>query len=208
MFPEIQRLTTAAYVRLLHASPDAPVVDVYANGSLIATNLSFGQLTNYVCVAPGIYRLTVFAAGTTAAPVIDTTVPITARTSLTAAAVGFLANINLQVIPEPPVYLTYNNSLIRFVHLAPNAPPVDVILPDGTVLFQNVPYENITNYIPLAIGNYTLQVRVSGTSQIVLTVPNVYLVPGMAYTVFAIGLLAGTPPLQALLAIDGNSFLR
>lgn len=208
MFSETYRLSNFAYVRLLHASPDAPTVDVYANGSLIASNLSFGQLTNYVCVTPGVYSITVFPAGTVVAPVIDTTITIVGRTSLTAAFVGVLANISLQVIPEPPVYLTYNNTNIRFAHLAPDVPAVDVTLPDGTVLFSNVTYSSVTNYLAVAVGNYTLQVRVGGTDQIVLTLPNVYLAPGIADTIFAIGLLTGTPPLQAIVAMDGNSLLR
>jgi hypothetical protein len=119
-----------------------------------------------------------------------------------------LAKISLQVIPEPPVYLTYNNSIIRFAHLAPDVPAVDVALPDGTVLFSNVTYSSVTSYLAVAVGNYTLQVRVGGTDQVVLTLPNVYLAPGIASTIFAIGLLTGTPPLQAIVAMDGNSLLR
>lgn len=210
MFPEVHKhkVSNVAYVRLLQASPDAPTVDVYANGSLIAAALIFGQLTNYVCVTPGVYRITVFPAGTVVSPIIDTTITIVGRTSLTAAFVGLLANISLQIILEPPVYLTYNNALMRFAQLAPDAPAVDLTLPDGTVLFSNVTYGSVTTYVAVAVGNYTLQVRVSGTTQVVLTLPSVYLGPGLAHTIFAIGLLAGTPPLQAIVAIDGNSFLR
>jgi len=208
MFSEAYRLSNYTYVRLLHASPDAPMVDVYANGSLIAANLSFGQLTNYVCVVPGVYSITVFSAGTVVSPVLDTTITILQRTSLTAAFVGLLANVSLQVIPEPPVYLTYNNAIMRSANLAPDVPAVDVTLPDGTVLFSNITYSSITNYLAVAVGNYTLQVRIAGTDQVVLTLPNVYLAPGTASTIFVIGLLDGTPPLQGIVAMDGNSLLR
>jgi len=34
-----------AYIRLFHASPDAPAVDVYANGTLIAKGLLYKQIT-------------------------------------------------------------------------------------------------------------------------------------------------------------------
>ena len=35
-------------IRLLHAIPDAPSVDIYANGKLIYSNLSFGKVTDYI----------------------------------------------------------------------------------------------------------------------------------------------------------------
>lgn len=53
--------------------------------------------------------------------------------------------------------------------------------------------------------NYTLQVRVAGTSNVVLTVPNVNLDADNYYTVYAIGLVTGQPELQALLVVDGEN---
>jgi len=50
---------------------------------------------------------------------------------------------------------------------------------------------------------YTLQVRPTGTSTVVLTVPNVNLKPGMVYTIYAIGLVGKEPDLSALLVMDG-----
>jgi len=46
--------------------------------------------------------------------------------------------------------------------------------------------------------NYTLQVRVAGTDNVVLTVPNVPLEADKYYTVYAIGLAGEDPELQAL----------
>jgi len=77
-------------------------------------------------------------------------------------------------------------------------------LPDGTVIFSNTSFEQITSYIDVTPMDYTLQVRVAGTDTVVLTVPNVTLDADKYYTIYAIGLAGETPELQALLITDGK----
>lgn len=198
----------ASYIRVLHASPDAPAVDVYANNTVVARNLTYRNFTEYLQVAPGTYNIRVFPAGTTANPVINTTVEIPDRSIFTVAAVGRLANIGLLIVPDTPGTVPQGMINIRFVHLSPNAPNVDITLPDGTVLFRNVPYQGITEYITVRPGTYTLQARVAGTNNIVLTVPNQTFTANRFYTAYAVGLVGENPPLQLLTPLDGNSYLR
>ncbi len=55
-----------AKVRVLHASPDAPNVDVAVkNGPVLVANLPFGNASGYLSVPAGTYDLEVRAAGTT-----------------------------------------------------------------------------------------------------------------------------------------------
>lgn len=200
-------MTTHACIRWLHASPDAPAVDVYANGSQLMANFTFGQLTEYACVSPGMYRLTVYPAGTTTGPLIDTTLNITMRMNATLAITGMLQNISLLVIPEPPVFLNYANALIRAVQLSPDVAGLDIAA-NGTVLFQNVGFGTTTDYASLVPGSYTIELRDPATGQALLSAPGVAVNPGKAYTAFVLGLAAGTPPLQLIVAVDANSFKR
>ncbi|MEA4833475.1 MAG: DUF4397 domain-containing protein [Oscillospiraceae bacterium] len=194
-----------SYVRILHASPDAPAVDIYANGNLIAKNLVYKQLTDYVAVKPNEYTIQVYPAGQKNNPVIDTKLTIPPMSSITVAAINKLANISLLPIMElyMPMY-DKRISYIKFAHLSPNAPAVDIALPDGTKLFTNIKYKQYTDYINAAPGNYTLLVKPTGTDQVALTVPNVNLLPGKIYTVYAVGLLGETPPLDAIISIDNE----
>ncbi len=194
-----------SYVRLLHASPDAPPVDVYANGDIIAKNLSFKQLTDYVAVKPGEYTIQIFPAGQKTTPVLNTKMNIPSQSSLTVAAIGKLAN--LQLLPIMEVYMPMvdkRSSYVRFAHLSPDAPAVDITLPDGTKLFSNVRFKQYTDYISVAPGNYTLQVRPTGSDAVVLTVPNVKVLPGSISTIYAVGLAGGNPPLDAIISADGD----
>ncbi len=197
--------TNDSYVRILHASPDAPAVDIYANGNLVAKNLAYRQLTNYVPVKPGEYNIQVFPAGQRQNPVINTNIEVPPESSFTIAAVGKLSDISLLPIMEAYMpMIDRRTSYVRFAHLSPNAPAVDITTPDGTVLFSDISFKEVSDYIPLPPGNYTLQVKPTGTDQVVLTVPGIRLAPGTIYTIFATGLVGDKPPLDALLAIDGD----
>jgi len=90
-------------------------------------------------------------------------------------------------------------SFVRFFHFSPNAPRVDITLTDGTKIFNDVGYKEYSNFISVDPGVYTLQVRPAGSQDVVLTIPNVQLLPGAYNSVYAIGLVGGQPPLEALL---------
>lgn len=54
-------------------------------------------------------------------------------------------------------------------------------------------------------GSYDIQVCLAGTQTVVLFAPGVTLEPGTTYTLFAVGLTAGEPALNAILEIDSES---
>lgn len=194
-----------SYIRVLHAVPDAPKVDVYADDQLIAKDLAFGKYTDYLSVPEGNYEIAVYAAGTKSNPVLKNMLMIRPDTIHTIAAVGTLNTIGLLAIPDRMAGDEPAISLVRFCHLSPNAPAVDITLPDGTILFRNVSFKQLTPYISVSPMNYTLQVRPAGTSTVVLTIPNVNLRSGMVYTIYAIGLVGKEPELSALPVTDGMS---
>jgi hypothetical protein len=192
------------YVRVIHTVPDAPNVDIYANDKLIINNLAYGDYTDYLPIPEGTYKITLYVAGTKNTPVLSNMLTVKKNSILTVAAVGTLSDIGLIVITDANEYKMTGKAMIRFLHLSPNAPAVDITLPNGTVIFSNVSFRHITHYIDVTPMNYTLQVRVAGTDNVVLTVPNINLDEGKYYTVYAIGLAGEEPELEALLLLDGE----
>lgn len=198
-----------SYVRILHASPNAPAVDVYVNNFPSFKNIAYRGFSNYVKLpGSGLYNIKVFPAGTNVNPVINTNVFITDGKIYTIAAIGELSNISLLPIEDPRIPITPGKTSIRFVHLSPDTPSVDVTLPNGTKLFSDVSYKEITNYTTVNPGTYTLQVRIAGNDKVALNVPNIRVKPNRFYTVYAIGFSSKTPGLQALIPLDGNSYLQ
>jgi hypothetical protein len=196
------REPSMASVRVLHAVPDAPNVDVYANDKMIARNLAFGENTPYTPVSAGNYEISLYVAGTKDSPVLANRLVIGNNDILTVAAVGTLDTIGFLSIPDSNMPMESGMAMVRFSHLSPNAPAVDITLPNGTILFRNVSYKHLTPYIAVPPRNYTLQVRAAGTPNVVLSVPNVSLAQNKMYTVYAVGLVGEDPELEALLLLD------
>jgi LPXTG-motif cell wall-anchored protein len=194
-----------ARVRVVHASPDAPAVDVWVNGAVAFSNAPFEGTTDYAELAPGSYQVQVTPTGATEPIVIDATLDLAAGTDYTVVAVGQLANIE-------PLVLVDNNSApaagkahVRFVHASPDAPAVDIAVANGgPVLFSNVPFKGVGDYLPVDAGTYDLEARVAGTDTVALSVPGVSLADGAVYTIFAMGLAAGEPALTAVASMDAS----
>ncbi|RKD93566.1 DUF4397 domain-containing protein [Halopiger aswanensis] len=88
--PEVLTDAGSALVRAFHASPDAPAVDVYADGEPLFTNLSFGESTNYLAVPAGSYSLSLRPAGDAETVVAEFDATVEAGTAYTASAIGYL----------------------------------------------------------------------------------------------------------------------
>ncbi|MBW9145315.1 DUF4397 domain-containing protein [Clostridium sp. CM028] len=196
-----------SYFRILHASPKSPAVDVYINDMLKFKNLTYGAFTDYIEVMAGNYNVKLYATGTKTTPVLNKNIFIPPEKIYTVAVIGLLPNIELLPIPEPIVINPSNNAYIKFAHLSPNLGAVDVALPDGKILLKNIKYKQFTDYIEVPVGTYTLEVRPTGTTNIALYVPNIKLKPNRFYTVYAVGLANDIPGLQALIPLDGSSYL-
>lgn len=201
------RSVDRSFIRIFHASPDAPPVDVYANGQLIARNLPYKGFTEYLQIAPGNYDIKVFPTGETSNPVIDTNLFIQNKTIYTVAAINKLENIQLKPIIDPKIPIMQDKAYVRFGHLSPNTPNVDITLPNGIMLFKDVGYKEITDYIAVDPGVYTVIGKPTGSDKIAITVPNIRLRPNRLYTIYAVGLLGGRPPLQVVIPLDGNTYL-
>lgn len=201
MYPNLYRKEqpTISYIRVFHASPNSPAVDVYANDNLILENLSYEDISPYIPVPADNYNLKVYPTGEMMNPVINTDVYIPPNTVFNVAAIGTLPNISLYPVPEPSVGQDSGNACVRFVHLSSNAPAVDIKLDDGTLVFDNVVYKGITNYACIPSGVYAFKVSPASSEDVVLTVPDLNLNPNTYYTIYAIGLSGKAPNLQAIL---------
>jgi len=188
-----------ATVRVVHASPDAPAVDVLVNGQRAITDLEFGQATPFVPLPAGEYDLQVVPAGAEAADaVIDAPdVALEGGQAYQVAAVGLLANIQPQITTVDLSPLADDTARVRVVHASPDAPAIDVAVTGGDVLFSNIEFPNAGDYAEVPAASYDLEVRPTGAPDVVLPLPGVALEGGTVYDVFAIG-LAGDGSLDVL----------
>ncbi|HET9328325.1 MAG TPA: DUF4397 domain-containing protein [Candidatus Eisenbacteria bacterium] len=180
----------AARVMAVHASPDAPAVDLLVDGAVAGTGLAFPNNTAYLNVAAGTRNVKVNVAGTTNT-VINADVPVAGGTSYTVFASDVAASIGAVVLTDDLTAPASGKAHVRFVHLSPDAPAVDVAVQGGPVLFANKAFKQYTAFTPVDAGTYNLEVRPAGTTTVALPLNGIVLQAGKIYTVFAKGLLNG-----------------
>jgi hypothetical protein len=189
-----------AQVRVMHASPDAPAVDVLVDGAKALANVPFPADSGYVSLLSGQRNFKVNAAGT-ATTVIDVSPTLTAGKSYSVFAVGFLAGIQ-PLLLEDNRTPTAGKARIRVIHGSPDAPAVDVLANDAKVL-SNVPFKAASDYLTVDPGNYVFKLNLAGTTTTAYTTPSIALAAGKVYTAIAIGSAAGgANPLTVKLLTD------
>lgn len=199
-----------ARVRVVHASPDAPAVDVLVNNSLrLFQNAEFEDVTQYQSVPAGVYNVKVVPAGGGAgSAAINADLNLQYYKDYTVVAVNRLSSIEPIVLEDDNGLLANaaipGSARVRFLHASANAPAVDIKVVGGPYLFQNIPFKGVGNYINVPAGRVDLEVRVAGTDNVVLTVPGLQLKLGATYTVFATGLVGESPTLNAIAAEDSR----
>ena len=185
---------TAACLKAVHASPDAPPVDVYVNGMPLLVEVPFRAISGYLVFLEGAYNVQVVPTGEEpAAAVIDAEVELGAA-KYTVAAIGEVTEgsetpIEPLVLEDDTSPLEAGLSRVRFVHAVPDAPAVDIV-PAGAdePLFADVSFGEY-GYAEVPGGDYTLEVRPAGEPDAVAEFP-VTLVEGWIYSAFAMGYLA------------------
>lgn len=180
-----------ARVNVIHASPNAPAVDILVDGAVVSSALAFPSNTGYAQVETGTRNLKVRVSGTTTIA-LDANVPFSENSSTSVFAVDSVSKISALVLTDNLASPASGKAHVRFVHLSPNAPAVDVALQGGAVLFSNTSFKGFKDFTPLDAGTYDLEVRVAGTQTVVLPLNGIVLKAGEIYTVFAKGFVGGT----------------
>lgn len=189
-------------IRILHAVPSATAIDIYANGNLIARNVSFSQLTKYSALPAGIYQFQLYAACTYDKPLLSQDIAITHGANYTISVVTLQDNLYLFRLKDDNVPSTKIYTFLRFINLSPNSPLLSLSLPNNIELFNSVEYLETTGYYMLSSGIYNLQVTVASDQSITKYIKNISLYNGNFYTIYIIGLFNDTPQLGYLLTVD------
>ncbi|MBT2662404.1 DUF4397 domain-containing protein [Bacillus sp. ISL-45] len=189
--------TLPSMVRFLHASPPVKDVDIYVNGSRVVRDFSYKNNSSHMQLPPGKYQIDIYPAGESVSTVISKKIMVEPGRIYTAAIAGPAKNLRLLTFednPQTPV----GETKARFIHLSPDAPSVDITGENGDVIFSNVSYKQATTYLALNPMTVTLEAKVAGTKNTVVTIPDVKLEPNNAYTIVALGNAKGEPPIEVI----------
>ncbi len=136
--------TTSVSLRVVHASPDAPAVDIYVEGNNqpLFSDVVFGEVSAFLNVPEGTYNVQIRGAGAapSSAPVFETgDLTLADGDVITAVAAGFLAsNDPADQFRVLPLFERFDapatgSARVRIVHASPDAPTVAIdVANDGT----------------------------------------------------------------------------
>lgn len=161
-------------VYALHASPDAPAVDLYAGDAALVSNISFGQLSKPLQVPPGDYTIDFRAAGAdpSGAPAASAkTGALSAGESYLSIATGFLGSsgadgFRLASYEERFDRTNAEAARARLVHGSPDAPAVDIGILNvenrvNPVLVSNISFGDASAADGLDTGTGTIPLGVT-----------------------------------------------
>ncbi len=159
--------------RLAHFAPEIPQVDVLLNGQPALQNIPYESVTEVIDIPSGTYEVTLVSNGQELLPPQQVTfVPDEISTLIFS---GQSENLMSQFVIQNPAALAENtalmagqNALVEVRHTIPDAPPIDVLLADGTVLIEGLSFGETVGLLDLPAGTYDFVVTVSGEPETIL----------------------------------------
>jgi hypothetical protein len=115
--------------------------------------------------------------------------------SYTLAAIDSVKKMRLLVFQNQPT-VPRNESKVRFIHLSPDTPPLDIAVKDRDVIFPMVSYKQTTEYLGLTPMTVDLEVRGTGSKTVLLPMPRVHFMPNESYTIVFVGSSNHQPEFQ------------
>ncbi|WP_180954202.1 DUF4397 domain-containing protein [Bacillus sp. M6-12] len=185
-------------LRFLHACLDAPDADVYLNGMRIFQNAATMTAGEFLSLPEGQYQLDIYPSGKMIQTIVSGKVTITTGKLVTAAVAGHTDNPRLVVLTDDS-YIPAGESKIRFVHLSPDAPSFDIAVKQGDIVFPNLSYRKATDYLGIMPMTIDLEVRMAGTSDVVLDLEQARFYPDKAYSIYLTGYAGKGPGIKPLI---------
>ena len=189
---ELLDTNTPTSLQVVHASPDAPAVDVIVDGNVLVPGLEFPDATPFVEVPGGTYNVTVTVANNPGAIAIGPVdLDLDSGTRYSVFAVGELANIEALILADDPRSVA-TNAKVRIVHASPNASDVDIYVTavgadinSETPTLSNIPFKANTGFLALPAGDYDVTVTATGTKTAAIGPATISVEDGGIYTAVA-----------------------
>ena len=197
-------------VRVVHASPDAPSVDVLLDDAKVLSDVPYLASSDYLATSAGDHNLKVNAAGTSTTA-IDADVTLADGTDYTVVASDLVAQITPIVLQDDNTAPAAGNARVRAIHGAPSAPAVDIYvtapgadLEAATPVLTGVEFGDVADYLEVPAGEYQVRVTPAGTKPVAIDSGALTLESGQVRTAIAVDAAGGGAPFDLLVLADAN----
>ncbi|MDX1696218.1 MAG: DUF4397 domain-containing protein [Ketobacteraceae bacterium] len=199
-----------ARVRVIHASADAPAVDVDVNDAEVLGDVTFGNASSYLKLLGDTYNVKVLAADSESA-VINTDLTLDPRQDYSVLALNTLSEIEALVLADDNSAPAEGSVKVRLVHAASQAGLVDVYVTapgadigaiDPTI--EDFAFKEDSGYLEVPAGDYRVRVTLADTKTVAIDTGTLSLGAGIVRTAIALDPEPGGSEFGALLLEDLN----
>jgi hypothetical protein len=192
--------SSEARVRVFHASPDAPAVDVLVNGGRVLEDVPYTVSSEFLPVDAGQSRIQVNVAGTDTTA-IDATLELAEDTDYFIVAADKVAKIAPLVFTADRKDPEAGTARVRVLHSAASAPAVDVYvtapgqgIASAPPVLSNVPFKALSDYLSVPAGSFDVAVTLAGTKKVAIEAKGLEIPAGLVATVAALDAKGGGAP--------------
>jgi hypothetical protein len=206
-----------AKVMLVHAATDAAAVNLQIDGSTKGDSVKYGTATAYNQVELTGKKIVVSALGAKSGAkiAVDSLLMnkdigysyFVYQENDAAKTVSLIKSVDNLALPVA------GKGRLRLVHLIPDLQvgvDVELVATNGSATsrsdFSNVKFKDIANFIDVAAGTYDVKVKLTGTTQLLITSPiSITIADGKLYTVVARGYANAVAPRGGTLSVINNN---
>ncbi|MBY5920866.1 DUF4397 domain-containing protein [Ferrimonas balearica] len=205
----ISDVNAGAEVRVVHASPDAPEVNVLVDDTVALSDVPFPAFSGFLPLSAGTHNLKVEPSAAPGTYVIDADADFALNTAYTVLATGFVAEITPWIV-EGKGRRIATAAQLRLLHASPSAGNVDIYvgtdndISDEEPAFSDVPIRAETGLVALPPGDYVVTVTATGTKDAAIGPLALTLEGNKIYTAIARDTAGGGGPLGLILLDDFN----
>jgi Domain of unknown function (DUF4397) len=205
-----------ATLRVIHASPGAPEVDVLVDGQPVLQRLAYGSTSDYLPISAEGHRVQIVPTGQTAnAAVVDEEIDAAPGQAYIVAVFGLLNDIGGDVYEVDMSEIEPGNARVRVINLSPDAGDIDLVETGGDAWFNDVGLGEASDYTNIAPGTYSADLR-GDDDRTLKTFPDVTFEETRVYDLVVLGQLADdslelqslvtsvSPPCAEVLKLEGS----
>jgi hypothetical protein len=160
-----------AEARFVHNAPGSPPIDVLVDGAKIVDNLSYPNFVpssgEHVPLPAGGACVLLASSGETSQALATTALDLPSATRWTIVAMGLPGAVTVERYPDALELPPSEIARCRMVQGIPDVGPVDLYA-GNQKLISNLGYAQISPYLDIPQGTYTLRVTKAGTDETIL----------------------------------------
>jgi hypothetical protein len=180
----------------VNTSLHTPEVDIFANGSLLYSDLSFPDSTGYIPTTAGVKHLALLMPGNTDTLAGNSSSFLSGRQYSVFLVDAATNAVQITAIPDSLPVVPAGYVELRFLNFSYSSSSLDLYSSSNLQYLFTDRYFNesdaaATSFVAFPEGTYSFEIRQPGSIQALATLTGMALQGGNSYTLFSMGTLGG-----------------